>query len=286
MKKQQYIDMGISSGLTPSQIEQVLCGVLDISREEFFTLRDISSRYIYEVQQIFYRMSHGEIQEYSLQKANFYGRDFFIDSRVLVPRNDTEILVEQALKKIHTDIDVWECVYVDVGTGSGCIAVSILCEMYPLQFDTCYAIDIMPDALEVAKENSMNYNLAHLQLKESSLLECLGQEPLWGKHLCITANLPYIKDGETQHMDTQVLEHEPHSALFWWPETGFELYQACIKQCFELKHIHQLQSIHMFIEIGFDQRDVSQEFLESLWLSFEYFSDNASIDRVVYITGF
>jgi len=56
MKKQEYIDMGIEAGLTPSQIEGVLCKVLSVSREEFFLLKNISSKYIYEVQQVFYSL--------------------------------------------------------------------------------------------------------------------------------------------------------------------------------------------------------------------------------------
>lgn len=116
MKKQDYIDRGLESGCTLPQIESVLCKVLGISKEELFTLKDISSKYIYEVQQIFYEMQSGNPEEYTLETANFYGRDFFVDERVLIPRNDTEVLVKTALKKLHEDIDISRMTYIDVGT--------------------------------------------------------------------------------------------------------------------------------------------------------------------------
>lgn len=87
--------------MTLSQIESVLIKVLEISKEELFTKTEISSRHIYEVQRIFYEMQSGSPEEYTLGTANFYGRDFFVDDRVLIPRNDTELLVKIALKKLQ-----------------------------------------------------------------------------------------------------------------------------------------------------------------------------------------
>lgn len=106
MKKQEYIDRGLESGLTLAQIESVLCKILEISKEELFTTTTVSSRYIYEVQQVFYQMQKGSSEEYILEIANFYGRDFYVDERVLIPRNDTEILVRTALKKLHEGVDI------------------------------------------------------------------------------------------------------------------------------------------------------------------------------------
>ena len=114
MKKQEYIDRGLESGLNLAQIESVLCKVLEVSKEELFTKTEISSRYIYEVQQVYYQMQKGSSEEYILETANFYGRNFYVDSRVLIPRNDTEILVKTALKKLHEDVDIKNMVYIDV----------------------------------------------------------------------------------------------------------------------------------------------------------------------------
>ncbi len=98
-------------------------------------------------------MSIGELQEYSLEQANFYGRDFFVDARVLIPRNDTEVLVEHATRHMLSQGNIADTTYIDVGTGSGCIAASMVLELRPLRFQKSYAVDISPDALEVARHN-------------------------------------------------------------------------------------------------------------------------------------
>lgn len=287
MKKQEYIDLGIASGLTPSQIEGVLCRVLQVTKEELFMLKEISSRYIYDIQQNFYNFESGIPEEYALEKANFYGRDFFVDNRVLIPRNDTEVLVRQALQKINTQIDPREMTFVDIWTGSSCIAVSIISEMYPLKFSNAYALDISPDALEVAKENIDSHVPWKIQLRKSNLLSAIfHDENIVGKSLFITANLPYIVDGDHENMDRNVVRHEPDSALYGWSKTGFELYETLIKQCFQMKQIHKLKDIHLFIEIGFDQYEHSKQYLSDLGLSFVYFQDSANIYRVVSIEGF
>lgn len=287
MKKQEYFDMGIASGLTPSQIEGVLCRVLDISKEKLFMLKEISSKYIYEVQQSFYSFEEGVPEEYALEKANFYGRDFFVDSRVLIPRNDTEVLVKQALQKINIISDVANSIYIDVGTGSGCIPVSIISEMYPLKFEKSFGLDISKDALDVAGENTDAFIKGEIELRESDLLSGVFHENIFEKKsIFITANLPYILDGDHENMDAWVVAHEPDTALYGGEKTGFELYEKLIKQCFQMKQIHKIASITLFIEIGFDQYEYSKEFLEDLWLSFVYFEDSANIKRVICVEGF
>lgn len=288
MKKQEYIDIGIQAWLTPSQIEGVLCRVMGITKEKLFTLKEISSKYIYEIQKAFYDIEHGQPEEYTLETANFYGRDFFVDERVLIPRNDTELLVEEVLKKINLQMYHPESmIYIDVGTGSGCIPASIVLEMHPLKFHKVFALDISPEAIWVARENFSRYSLDQIDLRESNLLHgVFHEETLRGKSLCITANLPYIKNGDHENMDKSVIAHEPNLALYGWEETGFELYEELIKQCFQIKEIYKVPHIHLFIEIGFDQYEHSQKFLQDLWLTFEYFADSANIQRVISIYDF
>lgn len=287
MKKQEYFDIGILAGLNPSQIEKVLCKALDVSKETLFVMKDISAAYIYEVQQSFYKIQSWVNEEYELEKANFYGRDFFVDDRVLIPRNDTEVLVKKALEEIHLDTRVRNTVYIDIWTGSACIPISIVKEMHPLKFDEVFALDISPKALEVAKKNIETHNLESIRIRESDLFAWIFHEDiLQEKNLFITANLPYIKNGDHNNMDKNVVTQEPDLALYWWEYTGFELYEKLIKQCFQLKQVHKIKNIELFIEIGFDQYEVSKKFLESLGLSFEYFQDNANIQRVIHIEGF
>ena len=170
MKKQEYIDIGLAAGLSPSQIESVLCRVMNISKEEFFKLSEISSKFIYEVQQVFFKLQSGASEEYTLEKANFYGRDFFVDERVLIPRNDTEVLVKVALDKLHREIDIKNMLYFDVGTGSACIPISIVEEMHPLKFQKVIALELSQDAIDVAAENIEKLAPGKIELRESNLL--------------------------------------------------------------------------------------------------------------------
>ena len=98
----------------------------------------------------------------------------------------------------------------------------------------------------------------------------------------ITANLPYIKDGDIENMDAEVLVDDPHIALFGWPETGFELYEILLSECQKLKDIFD-GDITLFIEIWFDQYEYSKEYLAQKWYEFEYYKDLWGIWRIVKI---
>lgn len=287
MRKQEYFDMGIELGLSPTQIEGILCSILWISKEAFFKLSDIPSTHIYEAQKAFYNTKSWTPEAYTLQKAEFYSREFFVDERVLIPRNETEFLVDEALKSINLESKVDTTVYLDVGTGSSCIATSIIAEIHPLKFYKSFALDISRDALDVASKNISHHIEWKIELRESNLLEAVFHEDIFSwKNMFLTANLPYIKDGDYDNMWKDVVENEPDKALYGGPETWFELYEKLIKQCFQMKKIHNIENIDLFIEIGFDQYEVSCSYLEDLWLSFEYFPDNAKIKRVIHIWGF
>lgn len=286
MKKQEYIDIGLSAGLSITQIESILCSILDVTKKDFFLMQDISSKYIYEMQQMIFKLASWSSEEYLLETANFYGRDFYVDERVLIPRNDTEILVSTMLKKLHVSIDIKNMSYVDVGTGSACIPISLVMEMHPLKFQNLFALEISQDAIDVAAENIEKYCAGKIELRESNLLSWIFHDNFSWQKLCISANLPYIKDGDYDNMDSSVVRNEPNRALYGWSVTWFELYKELIKQCFQMKQVHKIQEIHLFIEIWFDQKSVSHDFLQEMWLSFEYFTDSSNIERVVYITNF
>lgn len=286
MKKQEYIDIGLAAGISLSQIESVLCNILEVSKKELFLIHEISSKYIYQVQQMFFQLATWASEEYLLETANFYGRDFFVDDRVLIPRNDTELLVGIMLKKLHGDIDIKNMTYVDVGTWSACIPVSVILEMHPLKFQKALALEISQDAIDVASENIEKFAPGKIELRESNLLSGVFHDDFSQKNLCISANLPYIKDGDFENMDASVVRNEPNRALYWWAETWFELYKELIKQCFQMKQVHKIWEIHLFIEIWFDQKQISQKYLQDMWLSFEYFKDSSNIERVIYISNF
>ncbi len=239
--------------------------VLGVSKETLFRMHTISSAHIYEVQKLFFDIKNGVPEAYSLETTNFYGRDFFVDTRVLIPRNDTEVLVEHAIQQINLEGNIKNTIYVDIGTGSACIPVSIVNEIDPLAFQQVYALDISPGALEVAEKNIESLAPGKIQLIQSDLFtELFHSSKLHKKNLFITANLPYIKDADHENMDESVVKYEPKSALYGGEKTGFELYEKLIKQCFQIKEIHKIGDIQLFIEIGFDQYEYSKKYLSEL----------------------
>lgn len=233
------------------------------------------------------RYNSWEPIEYIVENVNFYGLDFFVDSRVLVPRDDTEIMVEEALMQ---DFDI----LIDVWTWSSCIPISILKNKEEIK--KCFVIDISNKALEVSKINIKKHNLENKinQVEWSLLSNFLVENPLAPfsggkehlfkeKEIVITANLPYIKDWDCENIDNETLKFEPGLALYWWEKTWFELYERLVNQAITLKEKFKIKSIILFIEIGFDQKKVSETFLKNLNLNFEFFKDNNTIHRCIKI---
>lgn len=212
----------------------------------------------------------------------FYSLEFFVDQRVLTPRNETEILVDKALKIVNnTQIDT----LIDIGTGSGCIPISIIKNTLKIP-SFIYAVDISDHALEVSKINIIHHNLENIiSLFLSDLLQVFFDKNLLleSRNILITANLPYIKDGDFDNMDYEVLENDPHIALFWWQNTGFEIYEKLIKQILSLKEEFQIQKIYLLIEIGFDQYEYVKNYLSLLDVSHIFYKDYLWIERCVCV---
>jgi len=148
--------------------------------------------------------------------------------------------------------------------------------------------------LEVSKINIKKHNLEdkviqlHWDLLSSFILilnkkSILSPLQEGGIDLIITANLPYIKDWDFENMDEETIKFEPDLALYWWEKTGFELYEKLIHQILKLQSINNIETIVLFIEIWFDQKEIAISFLEKLNLKFEIFKDNWGIDRCIKI---
>ena len=142
--------------------------------------------------------------QYIFSEAWFYGRKFFVDNRVLIPRPETELLID-IIKKHFSKTDAFSVL--DIGTGSGCIAVTLALE-FPNAKIT--ATDVSPNALEVAKQNSKALNTS-MNFVANDILN--GFETNY-KFDLIVSNPPYIAHSEKQTMLPNVLQHEPHLALF------------------------------------------------------------------------
>ncbi len=258
----------------------ILQKVTGLSKEQLFLKWEnlkLTSKQKQEYQNFISRLKKWEPIEYIIEKANFYGIDFFVDSRVLIPRDDTEIMVKNALKQ---DFDI----LIDIWTGSSCIAISIL--KNKKQIEKCFVVDISKKALEVSKINIKKHKLEEkIESINDSLLDNFEPKSkqynknLNLKNVVITANLPYIKNWDFENIDKKTLQFEPETALYWWENTGFELYEKIIVQALEFKKIYNIKKLTLFIEIGFDQRQVCKNFLKAINIKFNVFKDILDIDR-------
>lgn len=135
-------------------------------------------------------------EEYLQGEVEFFYHKFFINDRVLIPRFETETLVRTVLQDAKT---LSPDVLIDVGTGSGIIPISIALHRY---IPTIYGCDISSDALEIAKKNSTHHQI-NIQWLQSDLLSVLLEKNLLefeDRNIIVTANLPYIKEGDFEHL--------------------------------------------------------------------------------------
>ena len=169
------------------------------------------------------RRKQHEPVPYIVGQREFFGLNLLVDRRVLIPRPETELLVQHALESAsRLQSGEQALTLVDVGTGCGCVAVSLAVS---LPRATVYATDVSADALEVAALNAGRHGVG------SRVHVCLGNllEPLPGPVHIIVANLPYISTGYLANLDRDVLDYEPRLALEGG-EDGLQLVRALLER--------------------------------------------------------
>jgi release factor glutamine methyltransferase len=206
----------------------------------------------------------GKPIQYITGVQEFFGLEFTVTPDVLIPRPETEHLVEAVMARLSKERVVK---IADIGTGSGAIAVA-LADALPLA--RVMALDISVGALQVGARNAKAHGVdSRVQFIESDLLSACAGESFDG----IVSNPPYIADSEV--LEKQVREFEPALALFAGG-TGYEIYERLIPQAW-----NQLQSGGLLaMEIGFGQSARLMELLAA-WQSVEFIHDLQGIPRVV-----
>jgi len=206
---------------------------------------------------------------YILGRREFYGRDFLVDNRVLVPRPETELLVEKAIE-LARGYDA--PLLADVGTGCGAVAIILALE---LPESTVYATDVSGDALRVARKNCRKHGVSiRVHLLKGNLLEVLPQ------HVdIITANLPYIREASLPRTGT--VSAEPRLALDGGVDGLEHIRRLCRQAGSKLR-----PSGHMLLEIGEGQVAAVTMLLRSLFpgAKIEVLPDLSGIDRVVCLS--
>jgi release factor glutamine methyltransferase len=230
------------------------------------------------------RRAAGEPTQYLTGKQEFWGLEFEVTPAVLIPRPETEHVMEVALArlgprglKIHLDTGAprEKLRVADVGTGSGCLAVALAHE---LPHAEVFATDISAPALAVARRNAARHALSsRIHFIECDLLSAFL--PLdsgsWPFDL-IVSNPPYVARNEAAQLQREVL-HEPHAALFGGP-TGVEIYARLIEQAASLLQTGGI----LILELGYNSADYVSAILsvQNRWTNVTFTNDLAGIPRV------
>lgn len=212
--------------------------------------------------------------QYIIGQETFYGRDFIVNENVLIPRPETEELIEDVKKRALKLFDTNKIIQVaDIGTGSGAIAISIKKEI-PHTIVT--ATDISTEALRVAMKNAQRLD-AEVQFEQGDLLAPIANQ----KWDIILSNPPYIGQHEADSLSDTVIEYEPHLALFA-EEDGLQLYRKMAEQLPAMMNIPSL----IGFEIGYEQGTAVQKMLQKAFpnAAVEVVKDINKKNRFVFCT--
>ena len=204
-----------------------------------------------------------------IEKQEFMGLEFYVNENVLIPRQDTEILVEEAMKNLHDGMRI-----LDVCTGSGCILISLLHYSNDCQG---VGIDISKEALLVAKKNAEKLlsDGKEAAFYQGDLFEAL---PDTEKFDMIVSNPPYIRSDVIPTLEPEVAVHEPVIALDG-KEDGLFFYRRIIEEAGN----YLCRGGMLFFEIGYDQAEaVSKLMMDKGFIEVNTLKDYAGLDRVVY----
>jgi release factor glutamine methyltransferase len=228
------------------------------------------------------RRAAGEPTQYLTGKQEFWGLEFEVTLAVLIPRPETEHVVEVALERLgsrgikinmKTGLPSPPLRIADVGTGSGCIAVALANE---LPHAEVLATDISAQALAVARRNAVRHGVAdRIQLVQTDLLASVSRGDRFD---LVVSNPPYIAREESGQLAREVREHEPADALFAGP-TGVEIYPRLIQQAASLL---QRRGI-LVLELGYNSLDRVRALLygQHAWVNVSVTNDLAGIPRVI-----
>ena len=162
------------------------------------------------------RVSREPIQ-YITSKADFYGRSYFVNNKVLIPRPETEILIDAAIQNLLKKKNPF---IIDIGTGSGCIGITLAIE---IKKSNVLSIDISKDALLIAKNNAEHHNINNIQFLEIDILK----NDINKKADLIISNPPYINKNELSTLMPEVRNHEPKISLTD-NKDGFTFYERFV----------------------------------------------------------
>lgn len=263
------------------EAEDLLCHLLGWDRLKLFmeSQTALEEPMFKEFEALIDRRAKGEPLQYLLGHAGFMGLDFLVRPGVLIPRQDTELLVETALSHLkglslaRPSADVFKAA--DLGTGSGAIALSIA---HYNEATLVTAVDLSPQAIAIADENVRRLGLEQrVRLIEADMFEFLADEEAASYEL-IVSNPPYIPTQVIEALQVEVRVHEPRLALDGGPD-GLGPYRRLAV----MAHRPLVSGGRLVMEIGHDQAEPVKQFLldAGVWEKVECLRDLQGHDRVV-----
>jgi len=228
------------------------------------------------------RVKSHEPLAYILGQREFYGLAFDVDKRVLIPRPETEMLVELALEVLKDAPAIMAPQAIDIGTGSGAVPVALAHTKRDLYL---IATDVSPDALAVAQHNAAKHGVAHrTNFLHRDLLRDMDPSQLSAIRV-LTANLPYVTREEIDGLQPEIQDHEPRVALDGGDD-GLDLIRALLTQIRDLRaqgHLPRLRAA--YLEFGASQGNTVAQVAQSTLPNHDctILKDLAKLDRVLAI---
>jgi len=255
---------------TPSprlSAELLLMFTLGCERAYLFTYpeRELTADELARYDEAVERRCTGEPAQYITGHQEFFGRDFIVTPAVLIPRPETEHLIEAVLEIAAREVR-WNIL--DVGTGSGCIAVTLAKE-FPRS--KLMGVDISDTALEIARANAARLE-SDVEFRQSDLLSAIEPGRVFD---AIVSNPPYVGECEADKVQRQVKDFEPHCAVFGG-ERGMDIIERLAPQVWE----HLKPGGWFLMEIGYSIGDAVHEVMR-VWSDFRVVPDLQGIPRVV-----
>lgn len=249
-------------------IELLLCKLLSYQRIDIYTHFDkpLLHAELKALKKMIKRRVKREPLQYILGEVNFCGLNIFVDPSVLIPRPETELLAEEAKKEFDKEQNINA---LDIGTGSGCIALA-LAEHYPnIRID---AIDISDEALQTAKENAKRTGLKNIDFYQMNILAEMPNT----EYDLVVSNPPYIPEDEFLDLQEEVCRYEPKIALSD-NAGGLTFYDRYA----EIMHKILKPSGRFLLEIGFNQSEyIKRAFLDKD-LKLQFIADGSGKPRIV-----
>ena len=209
------------------------------------------------------KINEGYPLQYAIGKWNFYGLDLLVDKRALIPRYETEILVDLIINDNSNNKKI-----LDIGTGSGAISLAL---SKNLKDSKIIGVDISKNAIDLANENKIKLNINNVEFKESDIFSNIEE-----KFDIIVSNPPYINKEDFEKLDNK-LYYEPQNALYGG-EDGLYFYKKIIKNAKNFLN----KNGKIYLEIGYDQKDSISDLLEEYgYKQIKSYKDFNDFDRII-----